>query len=77
MAKGYNGHPSWAYWNVALWFGNDEGLYRMALDYIRQCKTRKEAAEALVAALADAGFTHTPDGARYSVSAVRHALTGL
>ena len=26
----YNGHPSWDHWNVALWFGNDEPLYRMA-----------------------------------------------
>ncbi len=23
----YNGYTNWATWNVALWFGNDEGLY--------------------------------------------------
>ena len=22
-----NGHPNWATWNVALWLGNDKGLY--------------------------------------------------
>jgi len=24
----YNGWPNYETWNVALWFGNDEGLYR-------------------------------------------------
>jgi hypothetical protein len=24
----YNGWKNWETWNVALWFGNDEGLYR-------------------------------------------------
>lgn len=25
----YNGHPNWASWNVALWIGNVEPLYRL------------------------------------------------
>jgi len=37
MSK-YQGHRSWNAWNVALWIGNDEGLYHLALDYWRSAK---------------------------------------
>lgn len=73
----YNGHPSRNYWNVALWIGNDEGLYRMALDYIRRCKTRDHAAAAMLAALNECGVTKTPDGSPYTKASIRHAMTGL
>jgi hypothetical protein len=76
MAK-YNGHKSWGYWNVSLWLGNDEGLYLMAKSYIRGAKNRDEAARLIVGNLADQGITKTPDGANYSISAVRSAITGL
>jgi len=44
----YNGHKNRNYWNVALWIGNDEGLYRMALDCLRIARTKDEAAKAFV-----------------------------
>jgi hypothetical protein len=31
----YSGWKNYETWNVALWIGNDEGLYRMAKDYSR------------------------------------------
>ena len=76
----YNGHKNWNYWNVALWIGNDEGMYRLALDCIRQNKGRgglNAAARDFVQAMHDGGNDKTPDGARYTQSAVRAALAGL
>lgn len=76
--KGYQGHPSWALWNVALWFANDESLYRMALDAIRRCRTKDRAAEYLCGALTETGGPmRTPDGARFTKTAIRYALRGL
>jgi hypothetical protein len=69
----YNGHRSWAAWNVALWIANDEGLYRLALLRLRQHKTKSAAARTLIDELP----TRTPDGARYSFTSVREALVGL
>jgi hypothetical protein len=36
----YNGWKNYATWNVALWIGSDEGLYRAAVDFARRCKGR-------------------------------------
>jgi hypothetical protein len=33
-SKTYNGWANWETWNVALWFGNDETLYRAVLRQI-------------------------------------------
>jgi hypothetical protein len=30
----YNGYKNWETWNVALWFANDEGLYRAAMEQV-------------------------------------------
>lgn len=76
MSKGYNGHKCWAYWNVALWIGNDEGLYNAACQNIRRYG-KDAAARIFVKDMADCGITETPDGAKYSISAVREALKGL
>lgn len=73
----YNGHPSRALWNVALWFGNDEGLYNLARDEIRRARTKNIAAQRIFDALQECGCKATPDGTRYSVSNIRYALRGL
>jgi len=80
----YNGHPSWALWNVSLWFANDEGLYRLALDALAEHGRLDEAVDSVQELLAESapdrlpdGAACTPDGARYSKSAIRHALRGL
>lgn len=50
----YQGHPSHSHWNVALWFGNDEGLYRTAME--------AESPGALESMCTEGGFTKTPEG---------------
>jgi hypothetical protein len=72
----YNGYKNWTQWNVALWVNNDEGLYRMACRYCR-LNNRADAARAMLAELAEMGVAETPDGARYSVAALRAAFVGI
>jgi hypothetical protein len=69
----YNGHRSWAAWSVALWIGNDEGLYRLAIDSLNHQPTIDKAARSMLELLP----THTPDGAKYTLTSVREALAGL
>lgn len=71
-AKPYNGHPSWNAWNVALWIGNDEGLYRRAVEL----KKRHGAARG-ARFLSRELPAKTPDGARYSINSLRLALVDL
>jgi hypothetical protein len=85
MTKGkhmYNGHKNWAHWNVSLWVNNDEGLYRNAMLWLQASGgSRKRAARAMFHALTSADFgtpiPKTPDGARYSISALYHAMDGM
>lgn len=72
----YLGHRNWTHWNVSLWLFNDEGLYTMMRHYVARTDTRDDAARAI---LADCIATHgpaTPDGARWSFTAIRAALVG-
>ena len=73
----YNGHKNWNHWNVSLWIGNDEGLYQMTKDYVRRCRTLNEAAIAILEDLHERGITHTPDGAKYTKTSIRAAITDL
>lgn len=73
----YNGHRNWNYWNVSLWIGNDEGLYREALCEVRRNDTRTQAARALLGTLHDTGVTQTPDGAPYTMGTIRAAMADM
>lgn len=81
----YNGHKNWTHWNVSLWIGNDESLYRLACEHVKRARRdrcgmpRPAERAATIAArrmLADLP-ARTPDGARYSMTAVRAAMVGL
>ena len=75
MAK-YNGHDSWAFWNVSLWLNNDEGLSNMMRQELRRARNKDKAAQRLAELLAEIGLEKTPDGARYTKSAIRAAMIG-
>ena len=86
MSK-FNGHKNWNHWNVSLWINNDEGLYRFALECLRQTDTKDAAAKrfiyhmTMIDHLRSSGVScrrgYTPDGVRYSQSSVRAAISGL
>lgn len=77
MAK-FNGHKNWNHWNVSLWINNDEGLYNMAREHVRHARTKDEAARRMLNDLEDCGIPlKTPDGAPYSVSSIRGAMSGM
>ena len=73
----YNGHKNWNYWNVSLWINNDEGLYNLARDCIRETHDRRHAAALFCSHMDEMQQSKTPDGARYTVSAVRAAMVGM
>ena len=78
----YQGHKNWNHWNVSLWLNNDEGLYRSMVSHISAAGGSKErAARSMFYALTSNNYgpatPKTPDGAPYSVSAIRAAMRGL
>lgn len=83
----YNGHKNWNCWNVSLWINNDEGLYYLAKQCLRRCRTKRAAAEQMLEILnGDCSksfcggrlpITCTPDGAPYSVGSILAAMRGL
>ena len=79
--KEYNGHRSWNAWNISLWIGNDESLYRLALDCIDTARhyprCRNILAKATREFLACMGGSRTPDGAIYNALSVKLCLQGF
>ena len=73
----YNGYKNWNQWNVSLWINNDEGLYRMAKAAINRNKGKKNARYAAAYDLLCLLPDNTPDGAPYSVTAIRAAMVGM
>ena len=73
----YNGYKNWNQWNVSLWINNEEWQYRTAQYCIRMASNRKHAVMFFQRELEKRGITHTPDGARYSKSAIRSAMVGM
>lgn len=70
----FNGHKNWNHWNVSLWINNDEGLYRVALELVRDSENKDVAARSMLDYLENCEVFKTPDGAPYSVSSVRAAM---
>ncbi|MCJ7828441.1 MAG: hypothetical protein MUP81_01715 [Dehalococcoidia bacterium] len=85
--KTYNGHRSWNAWNVSLWMGNDEMIYKFALECIKITKKYYEGnsccsktwilRRATRAFMNDFAGQKTPDGAVYNALSVKLALEGF
>ena len=75
--KSYNGNKNYNAWNVSLWINKDQGLYNMAKNYIEDYGNRNVAAEQMVQALIEDGFTETPDGVKYTKTNIRLAMVGM
>ena len=73
MAKGYNGYPSWNAWNVSLWINNDEYLYRIAYDTVKELGYTK-GLEVLCKMWVD--YT-TPDGAKFNKRSIKLAIEDI
>lgn len=73
--KEYQGHRSYNAWNIALWIGNDEGLYRFALDCLKRGKNKPDRAARIF--MQSFEGDKTPDGAPYTLLNVKLALAGL
>lgn len=61
---GYNGWTNRQTWNCALWIGNDEPLYRAAVDYMRNVNRGRAPYRLFIEHM---GMTsdRTPDGIKW------------
>lgn len=72
----YQGHRSRNAWNVALHIGNDEGLYRCAVEAVKSTKNLKQATTRFLRMTGLEG-QRTPDGSVYNRTCVLEAIAGL
>jgi hypothetical protein len=59
----YNGWKNYSTWNVSLWIGNDEQLYRSACEFVRKYKGKAVYPQFI----RSMGLEHdkTPDGVKW------------
>lgn len=69
-AKPFNGHPSWACWNVFLHISNNETTYLEGIHLVAS-HSLTQATEILYMRI---GGSKTPDCAVYTRRSIRHAL---
>ena len=67
----YQGHKNWNHWNVSLWLFNEYPLYVLMCNCVEHLSTLNVAAAAILERLPDS----TPDGAPYTFTTVRAAIT--
>jgi len=59
----YNGWENYETWNVALWIGNDEGLY----DIAQRCDDYQDFVDSI-----EGLITKTPDGVSFTSDELNH-----
>lgn len=76
-SEGYNGWKNRATWNVALWIGNDEGLYNMAVEYVKRRMATGKGKKSVTwnGFVNSTGLNHdkTPDGFSFAGSRLDRA----
>lgn len=70
----YNGHKNYNHWNVNLWLNNDERLYSIVKACVELTPTKDEATNLIHNCFAQWGIAETPDGVRYTKTAIRAAI---
>lgn len=68
LNEDYNGWKNRQTWNVALWIGNDEGLYNMAREYAKSDNPYKDFVDALKDIGGGAIAHQTPDNVSWNDS---------
>jgi hypothetical protein len=66
----------WTEDNVRSWILNDEALYLLMMQCIAKRRKASVAAARMLGLLNDAGVTHTPDGARYTLNNLTAVIKG-